>query len=219
MTRLWIGAFVICGLAPLAVAQRGGGMGGLGAGRAPGAGGIGGGRGAAGAGRFAGRRGGGTGWGNTGWGNTGWGSTSWRNANGGQFGGAWGYPGSGYGGWGYAGGYSDMDGSEPTPMVLMLPAQPPEPPPPPPPPPAPANPVIHTYSWSDAGAPTAGTFLILSKDGTARPAVAVWVQESELHYMAADGVTGRVGINTIDREATARVNAERGLRFWLPDRR
>jgi hypothetical protein len=112
-----------------------------------------------------------------------------------------------------------MDAPEPTPLVLMMPAQPPEPPPPPPPPPAPATPVMHTYSWPDAGGPTASTFLILSKDGTARPAVAVWVQESELHYMGEGGVTGRVGLNTIDREATVRVNAERGLRFWLPDRR
>ena len=77
---------------------------------------------------------------------------------------------------------------------------------------------MHSYSWPDDGAPAATSFLILSNDGTVRPAVAVWVQGNELHYTAADGVAGRIGIGAIDREATVRVNAERGLRFWLPDR-
>lgn len=194
MKKLWIGAFVICGLVPLAVAQRGGG--GMG-------GGIGGGMGfrGGGLGHFAGNR-----WGRTSrgqWGQSGWGQ-------------------SGYGGlYGFPAAYNDTDADEQPPAVLVLPINvvPPEPPPPPPPPPVPPRPVISEYHWPDTGAPSATSFAIISRDGAVRYAIAVWAQDGLLCYTDPGGASVHIAFNAIDREATERVNAERGLKLWLANRR
>ena len=91
------------------------------------------------------------------------------------------------------------------------------PPPPPPPPPPPARPAVRTYVWADADTvQSANTFAIVSKDGAMRSAIAVWVDGGQVHYKTAEGGAGRVPISQIDREATVRANAQRGLKFWLP---
>jgi hypothetical protein len=48
-------------------------------------------------------------------------------------------------------------------------------------------------------------------DGSVVRAVAVWVQDSVLHYREADGESRQVSLHAIDRATTRRVNAENGL--------
>jgi hypothetical protein len=59
-------------------------------------------------------------------------------------------------------------------------------------------------------------FAIVLKDGSVLPAAAVMTQENALQIVDADGQHRRVPLNTIDREATRRRNAERNLRLQLP---
>ena len=210
MKILWIGAFAICTLAPLAVAQRGGG--------APGGG--------------VGFHGGGKGFpiGTTGGQSSGWvgippiGLPQVAPIGGIQRGGngsGYGYGGMSYGyGGGY--GYPSYDGGyEQSPQVMMLPVNVilPEPPPPPPPPPEPARPVMSVYHWADTATPSANSFAIVHKNGQVRYAIAVWPQDGMLCYTDPAGSTVRIAFTAIDREATEKVNAERGLKLWLANRR
>jgi len=192
MKRLLIGAVCFFVFAPLAYAQRGGGARGGGIGNA----GWGGGRG--GFGRFDGNRFDGNRFGRS-------------NFNNGGFG--W----LGYGGWGYP--FVDDYDSQPSQPTVIVPVtiQFVGPPPPPPPPPEPPRLAVRSYVWPDTATPTEAinTFAIVSKDGSMRSAIAVWVQGTELRYRTEEG-GGRVPLAQIDREKTLRVNAERGLRFWLP---
>jgi len=101
-----------------------------------------------------------------------------------------------------------------SPQVIVV--APPAPPSPPPPPPEPARLVTHEYNWPDAAKSGAGHFALVSSDGSVRFAVAVWVQDGRLQYTQTDGTAGSAPLDTIDREATRRLNAENRLSFSLP---
>jgi hypothetical protein len=101
-------------------------------------------------------------------------------------------------------------------VVLVMPqVQAPEPPPPPP---TPAQPVIHEYHWPDAGSTPAATFSLVSRDGSVRFALAVWVQDNEVRFTALDGTKGRLSLDAVDRDATERLNGEKHLKLRLPPR-
>jgi hypothetical protein len=215
MKALLVGALVIGGLFPYAVhAQRGGSRGGgavgqpgFGFGRMAG--------GKVGVGRFGGRnqRGGFGGFGFRGLG----------------FGGL-GFGGLGFGGLGYGwdldygsgfGGYPFYEGSwfpkqygsegQASPGVMLMQA-----PTPTLPPPEPARPAMQIYHWAETGANPQAIYSIVSRDGVVRHAVAVWVQDSEVRYTAANGAAGRVALAAIDCGATGRLNAEQQLSLRLP---
>jgi hypothetical protein len=193
MKRLWITAVIVCALTSIGFAQRGGGA------RGGGMGNFGwGGRGFGGAGRFAGNRF----------------DRGFNNFNNVGFGG-W----LGYGGWGFPL-VDDYYGAQPSPNVIVpVTINFPTPPAPPPPPPDPARLAVRTYVWSDADANAnqpANTFAIVTKDGAMRSAIAVWMDGNQLHYKATEGGGGRVPLDAIDRAATLRANAQRGLKLPLP---
>ena len=210
MKALLVGALVIGGLFPYAVhAQRGGSRGGgavgqpgFGFGRVAG--------GKFGVGRFGGRnqRGGfggfgfrGLGFGGLGFGGLGYG---WDLDYGSGFGGYPFYEGS----W-----FPKQYGSEgqASPGVMLMQA-----PTPPLPPPEPARPAMQIYHWAETGANPQAIYSIVSRDGVVRHAVAVWVQDNEVRYTAANGAAGRVGLAAIDCGATGRLNAEQQLSLRLP---
>jgi len=89
-------------------------------------------------------------------------------------------------------------------------------PPVPTPPPTPARPEMHEYQWpsSDSGS-SATTYSIVSKDGVVHSATLVWIQGKTLCYRTSDDSTGRIPIDSIDRDATRHRNGERQL-LWLP---
>src|SRR5207249_5074347 len=112
----------------------------------------------------------------------------------------------------YAGYYGNGNQGKPSPgiIVLMPQVELPEPPAPPPPP---IRPQIREYQWpasSDDSA--AASFTIVSKDQRVQSAVAVWVQDKFVCYFAPDGSSGRMPIDSIDREATRQRNAEKQLK-------
>jgi hypothetical protein len=95
-------------------------------------------------------------------------------------------------------------------------------------PPAPAaeeqpavTPQIHEYpapaaSSTDAAHEAAQvTFAIVLKNGSTLSAIAATVQGSTLQIVDPDGEHRRVPLDSIDREATRRRNAERNLRLQL----
>lgn len=81
----------------------------------------------------------------------------------------------------------------------------------------PVTPQIHEYSAP--GAPASGTepatFAIVLKDGRTLSATAVTIQSGALQIVEPDGEHRRVPLDSIDREATRRRNAERNLRLQL----
>jgi len=108
----------------------------------------------------------------------------------------------------------DASGTPPVIAVVAVPV----PPPPPAPPPPPVQAVLREYSWPSASRTSAASFVIASNDGLVRYAVAVWIQDGALMYMDASGSAGRVDIRAVDREATSRLNSERGLSLQIPIR-
>jgi len=204
MKALLVGALVIGGLLPYAVhAQRGGARGGgavgqpgFGFGRMAG--------GKFGVGRFGGRnqRGGfpGLGFGGLGFGGYGWAPDyGW---------GSGGYSGIYEGSW-FPKQYGNEGQASPGVMLMQTPT-------PPLPPPEPARPEMQIYHWAETGANPQATYSIVSRDGVVRHAVAVWVQDSEVRYTAANGAAGRVAPAAIDCGATGRLNAEQQLSLRLP---
>ena len=218
MRALLVGALVIGGLLPYAVhAQRGGARGGGAVGQ-PGRGGARGGGavgqpgfgfgrmagGKFGGGRFGGRnqRGGfGLGFGGLGFGGLGYG---WAPDYGSGFGGYPFYEGS----W-FPKQYGNEGQASPGVMLMQTPT-------PPLPPPEPARPAMQIYHWAETGANPQAIYSIVSRDGVVRHAVAVWVQDSEVRYTAANGAAGRVALAAIDCGATGRLNAEQQLSLRLP---
>ena len=108
--------------------------------------------------------------------------------------------------------------SPPSPQVVVV-APPLEPPVPPPPPPPPPQPVTREYHWpapepaNDRGA----AFSLVLKDSTVRFAAAVWTQDGTLRYTDPNGTPGAIPLDSIDRDATRRLNAENRLTLSLPD--
>jgi len=60
------------------------------------------------------------------------------------------------------------------------------------------------------------TYSIALKDGSTVSAAAVWVQDSAVHYMDADGGHKQVPLEAIDREITRRLNRAQNLVLRLP---
>lgn len=82
----------------------------------------------------------------------------------------------------------------------------------------PVTPQIHEYPAPAAPPPGAeqATFAIMLKDGSSYSATAVMVQGKELQIVDPDGGHRRIPLDSIDRDATRRRNAERNLRLQLP---
>jgi hypothetical protein len=103
----------------------------------------------------------------------------------------------------------------------------------------PVQPEIREYSWPSSGDLSGATpnqevqvagaqprpgsgadpsplFTIVSKDGTVSRARVLWVQDSMVHFTAADGSGGQLPLDGVDRESTHRANAEHNLRLPLP---
>jgi hypothetical protein len=104
--------------------------------------------------------------------------------------------------------------------IFVLPPAPVMPPAPAPLPPAPApvRSVIREYNWETSAREVASakSYLLVLTDSTVRAAIAVWQQDGSLHFLAPDRTSGAVRLDAIDREATRRLNAERGLTLPLP---
>ncbi len=60
------------------------------------------------------------------------------------------------------------------------------------------------------------SFQIAFKNGPTVAAAAVWVQNNTLHYVDAEGVHWRTGLDTIDRDVTRRLNQAQNLVLRLP---
>jgi hypothetical protein len=80
--------------------------------------------------------------------------------------------------------------------------------------------VIHEYKPTATSEPVPGeeqpAFAIVLKDGSVQSAMAGAVQDEVVHYVDPDGQHRRVSLDTVDREATRRVNRERKLELRLP---
>jgi hypothetical protein len=78
---------------------------------------------------------------------------------------------------------------------------------------------IHEYNPT-AAEPVPGeeqpAFAIVLRDGSVHSAVAVSVQDEVLNYVDPDGEHRRVPLDTVDRQATRRVNRERKLELHVP---
>jgi hypothetical protein len=131
-----------------------------------------------------------------------------RNYGYGSSGLGWGYPDAFDGDAGYYGGFQ-------SPMIGMPEEenwgptfiQPPTPP---------VRPELHEYKWPDSSGDTAATFVLMLTDGSVRPAVAVWIQDSIVHYITPEGAGGRLGLHSVNREGTRLANAAKHLTLWLP---
>jgi hypothetical protein len=75
---------------------------------------------------------------------------------------------------------------------------------------------MHEYAWPNDGNNRQSTFSIVSRDSSVYRALAVWVQDNQVRYTAADGRPGRIAPAAIDCGATNRLNAEKNLKLWLP---
>ena len=84
------------------------------------------------------------------------------------------------------------------------------------PPPPPARPELHEYKWPDSSRDTAAAFVLMLADGSALPAIAVWVQDSTINYITPEGAGGRLGLHSVNREGTRLANAANHLTLWLP---
>jgi len=80
------------------------------------------------------------------------------------------------------------------------------------------TPQIREYRSPEAPSPAIepATFAIVLKDGKVLSAAAVTAQGGVLQIVDPDGQHQRVPLDSIDREATRRRNAERNLRLQLP---
>lgn len=80
---------------------------------------------------------------------------------------------------------------------------------------------MREYHWPslDSEHSSATTFSLVSKDGRVQSATAVLVQGNALCYYTPDQSTGRMRIDSIDREATQQLNAGKHLSLWLPPER
>lgn len=82
----------------------------------------------------------------------------------------------------------------------------------------PAQAVIHEYKVDHEAVEGEReiTFTIALKDGSKRFAAASWVQNGKLHYVNSEGRQEILSPESIDREATNRLNEQNHLRMQLP---
>ena len=123
--------------------------------------------------------------------------------------------GGGYGYW-FPGAYDDSQ-AEYTPyqatpsMVVVVPEQQPAPP-------RIVQGEVRDYTKTSPAEAEQGSpaeFSIVGKDHVAHPAVAVWAQDSTLHFLDADGAAGSMPLSAVDREATRQANSAKGLHLQL----
>jgi len=76
--------------------------------------------------------------------------------------------------------------------------------------------VLHEYNWPASASDRASAFSLVSKDSKVSRAIAVWIQDGALHYETEEGTVRSMTLESIDREATRKLNAESGLRLSLP---
>lgn len=75
--------------------------------------------------------------------------------------------------------------------------------------------VSNPYANFEPGKPK--VFLLALKDGTLRQAVAFWADGDTLNYVQPDKKQDGITFVQLDREATKRFNAERGIEIKLPE--
>ena len=111
--------------------------------------------------------------------------------------------------------YGDGNQVEPPGIMVVMPQFPTFSPPPPPPPPIRSE--THEYQWPDSGGGNASAtaFTIVSRDGRVESAIAVWVQNKVVFYVAPDGSRRHMQIDLVDQEATRRQNAAKKLTLTL----
>jgi endonuclease YncB( thermonuclease family) len=61
-------------------------------------------------------------------------------------------------------------------------------------------------------------YLIAFRDHTIRAVVAYWVDGNTLHYVTADHESKQVLLDSVDRDMSRQINAERHVQFSLPSR-
>ena len=59
-------------------------------------------------------------------------------------------------------------------------------------------------------------YLIALKDGTVRQAIGYWSKNGALHFVTPAASVQQISLNDLDRDATAKLNADRKLDFDLP---
>ena len=167
---------------------------------------------------FSGR--GGQGWRNGTQTNGAWRGRGWNNRNNGfGFGNPYGW---GFGGWGYSDPYSDLgwpadsgEANQAAPVYLVMPPQMAEPVPPPPPP-EPARPVLQNYAWPDNAGTPGAAFSLVSRDGTVRQALAVWVQDNQVRFTTSSGSSAALPAAAVDCTTTELMNQRNNLHLSLP---
>lgn len=87
------------------------------------------------------------------------------------------------------------------------------------------RPVLHTYdeygqevssAEPATAAATSPIYLIASKDGVIRPAVAYWVDGQTLHYLTTEHQEKQFPLSELDRSLSQKLNLERHVQFQLP---
>jgi hypothetical protein len=59
-------------------------------------------------------------------------------------------------------------------------------------------------------------YLIATRDGVIRAAVAYWVEKQTLHYVTLNNERRQIPLTELDRELSEQFNRERGVQFALP---
>lgn len=113
------------------------------------------------------------------------------------------------------GAYDYGYGYQPEPPVIVV-----EPPPQVPQvivqaPPKPIRPEIKEYT-PPAETGDSSPFSIALKDGSVRSAIAVWVAGDALHYIDPEGKAGQATLESVDRQATKKLNPGKNVQPWLP---
>jgi len=82
-------------------------------------------------------------------------------------------------------------------------------------PPKPIHPEIKEYNPPPEKG-DASPFSIAMKDGSVRSAMAVWTVGESLDYVDGHGKAGQAPIDSVDREATKKLNPGKNVQAWLP---
>lgn len=116
----------------------------------------------------------------------------------------------------YSYGYTDNGAPSQSPVVIMNQSFRPDTP----------NPIMRDYSNTPlpetapnpSGRPDdqATIYLIAMKDHTIFATVAYWVEGDTLSYITVEGTQNRASLSLVDRDFSAKLNADRNVEFHLP---
>lgn len=84
-----------------------------------------------------------------------------------------------------------------------------------PPPDPPVRAVIHEYSWPATTASPTTAFTIVLRNGEVKRAAAVWRTDGALNFSGVNGPGGRLTLDSVDFEATRKLNSAAGGGFPL----